>query len=96
MASGIPVIASDIPVMREIIEENQSGIFVPLEDAAALADKMLWMMSHHQQFNPQLIAQRALELYSFEKAGKMFSDFFMSSSSPTPAHSRQGLQRQLP
>jgi glycosyltransferase involved in cell wall biosynthesis len=96
MASGIPVIASDIPVMREIIADKKSGVFVPLENPSALADKMLWMMEHYHQFNPQMISQQALELYSFEKAGKMFDDFFTNSSSPTPARSRQGSPHQLP
>lgn len=37
MAAGLPVIASDVPPMRRIIEETDSGVVVQPEDAVALA-----------------------------------------------------------
>lgn len=37
MATGLPVVATDIPACRELIEEGASGVLVPPRDAPALA-----------------------------------------------------------
>jgi glycosyltransferase involved in cell wall biosynthesis len=37
MASGVPVVASDLPSIREILSENNSVLFIP-DDANSLAD----------------------------------------------------------
>ena len=44
MASGTPVIAGDLPAIRELVEEGVSGLLVEGNNPAALADKlaMLW------------------------------------------------------
>lgn len=38
MAAGLPVIASDIPACRELVEPNVTGLLTPTRDPAALAD----------------------------------------------------------
>lgn len=89
LASGLPVIVSDIPVMRELINEYENGLFAGLENASALADKMLWMMEHYSSFNTNKIASESAVNYSYDKIGKMFDDVFKSISSPTRARLRQ-------
>lgn len=37
MASGLPVVASDISACRELVREGETGLLVPSRDAAALA-----------------------------------------------------------
>jgi len=37
MAAGVPVIATDIPACREVLDGGSCGLLVPLEDAQALA-----------------------------------------------------------
>jgi len=37
MASGTPVVASDLPAIAEIIQDGQNGLLVPAGDASALA-----------------------------------------------------------
>ncbi len=44
MASGLPVITSDIPVMREWIKPGENGLLVPVGDAAALALAVLRLL----------------------------------------------------
>src|SRR6185437_2306041 len=40
MAAGIPVLASDVPPMRRVIEETASGVLCPAADAPALAHEL--------------------------------------------------------
>ena len=38
MALGTPVVASDLPALRELLDEGRAGTLVPAEDPAALAE----------------------------------------------------------
>lgn len=40
LAAGLPVIASDVPPLREVLEEGRRGELVPAGDATALADAL--------------------------------------------------------
>ncbi|MBA4166178.1 MAG: glycosyltransferase [Chitinophagaceae bacterium] len=75
MASGIPVIVSDIPVMHEIVNEH-TGIIVPLNDPAFLAKKMPWIINNRKRFDPLRLALHVEEHYSFKKAGTLFDAFY--------------------
>lgn len=44
-ACGTPVVASDLPGFREVIESGVSGLLVPPEDALALADACCQMLA---------------------------------------------------
>jgi glycosyltransferase involved in cell wall biosynthesis len=46
MAAGIPVIASDFPRFREIIEGNECGLCVPSRDVSAIAAAIEWIFDH--------------------------------------------------
>ena len=46
MASGLPVIASDIPILREIIERENCGILVDPLDINSIADAMNWILDN--------------------------------------------------
>ncbi len=75
MASGIPVLASDIPVMREIIS-GQTGIIVELNNPKLLAEKMRWMMENRNHFNKDEMAAIAKARYSFERIGHLFDQLY--------------------
>jgi glycosyltransferase involved in cell wall biosynthesis len=77
-ASGVPVIVSQIEVMKEIVDENITGIFVPLDDPESLARKMLWMMENHEQFDGIRLSQLAEEKYSYKKVAEQFDSFYNS------------------
>jgi glycosyltransferase involved in cell wall biosynthesis len=45
MAAGLPVIATDVPGNRDLIEANATGLLVPARDRAALADAIVKIMN---------------------------------------------------
>ena len=57
--------------MRELVQENVTGIFAPVNDPAKLAEKMLWMMEHYNNFDLQKIADSARE-YDFKIIAEQF------------------------
>jgi len=49
MSSGLPVIATDVGGVPEIIKNNQNGILIPKQDENALVEKIIQLMN-----NPEL------------------------------------------
>lgn len=41
MALGVPVIASDLPALRELVDDGRAGTLIPPGDPAALADAIM-------------------------------------------------------
>jgi glycosyltransferase involved in cell wall biosynthesis len=61
MAAGLPIIASDIPVMREVVEAGGNADLVPVDDSAALARTlaaMLWDSEKRKRYG-----KRSLEIF---------------------------------
>jgi glycosyltransferase involved in cell wall biosynthesis len=49
MAAGVPVIASDFPVLREIVEASGCGILVEPLDVHAISSAMQWVLDHPEE-----------------------------------------------
>lgn len=49
MAAGIPVIASDFPIWRKIIEGAECGILVDPFDIETVAESIKWLMEHPEE-----------------------------------------------
>jgi glycosyltransferase involved in cell wall biosynthesis len=59
MAAGIPVVASDFPSWREIIEKHRCGICVPARQPAAIAGALRWLVANPSA--AQDMGERGLE-----------------------------------
>jgi glycosyltransferase involved in cell wall biosynthesis len=85
MSGGLPVIASDFPAYRNIVESVGCGLLVDPQDSDEIADAILWMLR-----NPGEAAemgrrgQRAVEeRYNWEKEAKNLIDAYRELL-PTP------------
>ena len=65
MAAGLPVIASDFPRFRELVEQNGCGICVPPRDPAAIAAAIEWIFDHPLEAAEMGRRGRRLALDSF-------------------------------
>jgi len=69
MASGLPVIASDVGGLREVVEDSRSGIVVPPANAGAIAAAIVRLAESAELRSQMGAAARArvVENYSIEK-----------------------------
>jgi glycosyltransferase involved in cell wall biosynthesis len=60
-SNGLPVICSDLPSLRELVEPHVTGINFPPGNANALADRVMWAMSNSAALEEQ--GRRAHAIY---------------------------------
>lgn len=75
-ACGLPVIVSDHPVFKEIVEEGITGLVVKGESPGLLAEKMEWLIANYSHFNPGKISSMVTEKYNAARIGKLFNQLF--------------------
>jgi glycosyltransferase involved in cell wall biosynthesis len=70
MALGLPVITSDLPLLRAVVEPESCGFCVSPYDAEALAERMIWMIEHPEQVRAMGVEGRraVLEKYHWEQS----------------------------
>jgi glycosyltransferase involved in cell wall biosynthesis len=59
MAAGTPLIASDIPVVRELAEKQKEAILVRPSSAKAIKDGLLELKNNQKLFSKLSVAARA-------------------------------------
>lgn len=78
MAAGLPVVASDFPRWREIIEGAGCGLLVDPLDASAIARAMEWVLAHPDE--AQKMGERGyqavMEIYNWDVEAKKLVAFY--------------------
>jgi glycosyltransferase involved in cell wall biosynthesis len=80
MLSGTPVVASDLPGVREAVRQTGMGEIVPPRDPAALAEALLRVI----QRRPDYVRPRAdvVRVFDVEQAVKQYEELFARLSEP--------------
>ncbi|WP_066633881.1 glycosyltransferase [Desulfolucanica intricata] len=78
MTVGVPVVASDVGGLPEVVRAGETGILVPPRDPAALAKAIIWVLKHREEagrmaargaevvrseFSSEVMARKTGELY---------------------------------
>jgi glycosyltransferase involved in cell wall biosynthesis len=62
MMNGVPSVASNLPGVRQPVKVHEMGMIIPIGDSTALADALLRILAHPDEFqrDPEPIVQRYL------------------------------------
>jgi glycosyltransferase involved in cell wall biosynthesis len=84
MAAGIPVIASDFPLWRQIIGEAGCGLLVDPRDPQAIARAMEYLLSHDAEAEAmgRRGRQAASELYNWNSEERVLLKFYSELLAP--------------
>ena len=75
-ACGIPVIVSDLPVFREYLKENVTGIFAKPNDPSTLAEKIIYFITNKNTFSSTEIANYTKSIFSYNSVAQQFSGVY--------------------
>lgn len=69
LAMARPILTTDVPGCRETVTDGINGFLVPKENAAALADRMVWFLENREAWQSMSAASRTLaqEIYDVRK-----------------------------
>jgi glycosyltransferase involved in cell wall biosynthesis len=74
MAAGVPVVASDIPGNRELVEHRRTGLLFPADDTERLAEAILYLVDHPADAREMSVRARERMERHFS-AGRMSEEY---------------------
>ncbi len=79
MAFGVPVVATSVGGLPEIVEHGTTGLLVPPADEASLAKNILWMLEHPQEAKEMASAAKAVveEKFTAETMARKTEEVYM-------------------
>ena len=84
MAIGVPVVATDCGAMQELVESEETGLLVPMEDVFAFSDACKRLLIDHELRN-QIILKARLQIegvYDIHKQAQAFNDYIVNHNIP--------------
>ena len=84
MAAGLPVVASDFPLYREILDDGACGLLVPPADPPALVCAIEWIFAHpdEAQAMGEHGRERVERLYTWETERKKLFALYRQLATP--------------
>ncbi|MDZ7292064.1 MAG: glycosyltransferase [candidate division KSB1 bacterium] len=77
MACGLPVVATKVGGVPEMIDDRVSGLLIEADDYHILAETIRFLLQHQEQARQMVdAALRKLERYRWENVGKNWLDFY--------------------
>jgi glycosyltransferase involved in cell wall biosynthesis len=89
MAAGLPVIASDFPVFREILDDGRCGLLIPPQDPAALTKAIEWIFANPDEAEAMGARgrRRVEQLYTWEAESAKLVELYRRLAGPAEAPS---------
>lgn len=92
MLAGKPIVATDIPAVRELISNKQHGLLVPPADSPALQTAMEWLLQHPEDAAEmgRKARERAVSNFAIDKIVEQTESFYervLSLTTETGSHS---------
>jgi len=76
MASGLPVIATDVGGVKEVLNDREKGMLIPPGDSNRLSAAIDYMLDNYSSFNAEVISRYAMEKYSDVRIGKVLHETY--------------------
>ncbi|MCE9584598.1 MAG: glycosyltransferase [Planctomycetes bacterium] len=98
MVNGVPVIASDVGGMAEIVEHGRSGLRVPPGDARALGQAMCHLLDRPDEAKRLAIGgrERARGVYNWNRVATLLEPIYSGRAPSTPAPDSPAILRKRP
>lgn len=89
-AAARPIVASDLPVIRELLGEEEALFFQP-GDGAELARQVIYLLSHSEEAQAmgKRAARRVSQVFTWERAGEQLLEVYSDLVQRAPSHRRQ-------
>jgi len=96
MATGTPVVASDLEAFRRVLEDGRAGVLVPVRDAGALAGALASLLADEPR--RRRLAERgslAVTAYDWESVTSRIVEVYETVSAAAPAETHVAVDAEL-
>jgi glycosyltransferase involved in cell wall biosynthesis len=81
MSAGAPMVCTDVGFMNEIVIANETGFLVPVDDPAALAERLIFVLQNHElrKKMSEKARRMVLDMLSVDQMARAFEELMVSN-----------------